>query len=163
MVRPMVHSTKHFAQITLSTVTTGTRNNETLVTAVESTVANLPNEVSEGSTVKAIFFELWTIGSVSDQFFTAIVAKLPGGLGNPSFTNLTNLFTWENKKNIFYTTQGLASNDGIAQPMAMYKGWIKIPKSKQRFGLGDKLMFHIASRGSATITYCGFATYKEYS
>ena len=163
MVRPMVHSKKHYAQITLSTATTGTRNNETLVTAVESTVANTANEVREGSTIKAVWFEMWAIGTTADQFYTAIVVKLPSGLGNPSFTNMTNLFAYENKKNILYTTQGLTGNDGISIPLPIYKDWIKIPKSKQRFGLGDKLMFVIASRGDATLTYCGIAVYKEYT
>ncbi len=163
MVRPMVHSIKHYHQITLSTVGTGTRNTETLAVAVARQDANTSNEVTEGASIKAVFFEMWAIGSVSDQFFTAVVLKNPGGSTVPSFTQMTNLYAYPDKKNIFYTTQGLASNDGIAQPLVLFKGWIKIPKSKQRFGLGDGLNFVIASRGSATITYCGFATYKEYS
>ena len=163
MVRPMVHSTKHYVQTTLSTATTLARNVETIATAVERSLANASTEVESGSTVKAVYMEMWTIGSVSNQFFTAIVVKLPGGLGNPNFTDMTDLFSWENKKNILYTTQGLASNDGIAGPYPLYKGWIKIPKSKQRFGLGDKLAFVIASRGTDDINYCGFFTYKEYT
>ncbi len=106
---------------------------------------------------------MWTIGSVSDQFFTAVFAKLPSGTANISNADITNLFGYDNKKNIFYTTQGLASNDGIAGPHLLYKGWIKIPRSKQRFGLGDKLQFALASRGSGTITWCGLALYKEYT
>ncbi len=163
MVRPVVHSTKHYVQTTLSTVTTGATNNETYVTAVEGTVANTATEVVEGAIIKAVYFEMWLIGSVSDQFFTCIVHKLPSGLGTPGSANLADLNAYTNKKNIFFTSQGLASNDGIAGPVAIYRGWIKIPKSKQRFGLGDKLTFTIASRGSATITYCGFVTYKEYT
>ncbi len=162
MVRPVVHSVKHYVQITLSSVLTGARNNEGIVTAVVSPDANLANEVTEGSIVKAVYMEMWTIGSTADQFFTAIVEKLPSGLGQPSVANLASLFTFANKKNIFYTTQGLASNDGIAAPHLLFKGWIKIPKSKQRFGLGDQLFFNIASRGDATIKYCGFFIYKEY-
>ncbi len=163
MVRPMVHSTKHYVQTTLSTASTGTRNVETYVDAVAVVDLNTGNEVKEGSSVKAIFLEMWAIGSVSDQFFTMVVCKLPSGLGSPIFSNMTDLNGWDGKKNIFYTTQGLASNDGLGDPMPLFRGWIKIPKSKQRMGLGDKIIMSIASRGSANITYCGFVTYKEYS
>ncbi len=106
---------------------------------------------------------MWTIGSSSDQFFTAVIAKLPSGLGNIANGDMVDLFNYENKKNIFYTTQGLASNDGIAGPHNLFKGWIKIPKGKQRFGLGDRLQFALASRGSADIKWCGLALFKEYS
>ena len=163
MVRPMVHSTKHIVQITLSTATTGATSVNTLVSAVARQDADSAIEVEEGSTVKALYLELWVIGSANDQFFTAIVAKLIGGQGNISQTDLTNLFSYDNKKNVLYTTQGLAPNDGVGQPINIYKGWIKVPKSKQRFGLGDKIQFGISSRGDATITYCGFALYKEYT
>ncbi len=163
MVRPMVHSIKHYVQHTLATATTGTRNAEVIVLAVNQASSNVSTEVQEGSSIKAVFFEMWVIGSVSNQFFTAVISKQPSGLSAPSFTELTTLFTYPNKKNIFYTTQGLASNDGIAGPVAIYRGWIKIPKSKQRFGLGDALSFSIASRGSDDIIYCGFSTYKEYT
>ncbi len=161
MVRAMVHSIKHYVQQTLTTVTTGVRDNMSIVSALES-ATNL-NEVTQGSTIKAVYLEIWAIGSSSNQFFTAIVYKRPSGLNAISITEMANLYTYENKKNILYTTQGLASNDGIAGPYPLFKGWIKIPKGKQRFGLGDKLTFTVASRGDASIIYCGFATYKEYS
>ncbi len=163
MVRAMVHSIKHYHQITLSTATTLARNFEVLVTAVGRQDANVSNEVTEGSTIKAIYFEMWVIANVDDQFFTAVVVKSPSGVAGPTFTEMTNLYTFTNKKNILYTTQGLAPNDGVGQPIPLFKGWIKIPKGKQRFGLGDALSFLIASRGSGTLTYCGFATYKEYN
>ncbi len=163
MVRPMVHSIKHYVQITLSTVLTLARNSEILITSVGRQDANVGTEVTEGSTIKAVWLELWAEGTTLDQFYTFMIVKLPGGLGNPTFAEMTDLYTWDNKKNILYTSQALASNDGIANPIPLYKGWIKIPKSKQRFGLGDTLSFLLASRGTDEIKYCGFATYKEYS
>ncbi len=162
-MRPIVHSVKHYRQITLTTVTTGTRNLDVLCTAVESTVANLENEIEEGALVKAIYIELWLIGNTADQFFTITVSKDPSGHAGSTFTEMTTLFTYDNKKNILYTTQGLAPNDGVGQPIPVIRQWFKIPKGKQRFGLGDKLRLAVASRGDGTITMCGFATYKEYS
>ncbi len=162
-MKPIVHSTKHYVQMTLSTAMTVTRNTETLVKAVGSTLANLATEVEEGAIVKAVYIELWVIGSVTNQFFTIILDKVTGGAANATFTEMTDLFSYDNKKNVLYTTQGLASNDGIAGPIAVIRQWFKIPKGKQRFGLGDNLTLSIASRGSDDIIYCGFATYKEYT
>ncbi len=160
-MRPVIHTTKHFVQMTLSTVATVTRTSNVLATAVQSTTANLGSEIEEGALVKAVFIELWVIGSVSNQFFTIILDKVTGGAALATFTQMTDLFSYPNKKNIFYTTQGLASNDGIAAPIPVIRQWFKIPKGKQRFGLGDTLVLSIASRGSDDIIFCGFSTYKE--
>ncbi len=162
-MRPVIHSQKHYVQISRSTVATATQNPEVLITAVEGTAANLVNEVIEGAIVKAIYVELWIIGSVSDQHTIVILAKHPSGLANASFAEMVALGTYANKKNILFTHQGLAGNDGISLPINIMRGFYKIPKSKQRFGLGDKLVLQIASQGDASIFYCGFATYKEYT
>ncbi len=162
-MRAVVHSTKHYVQTTLSSALTVARNLETIVQSVEGTVANQATEVVEGAIVKAVYVELWVIGTTADQFFTIILSKDPSGLAGATFTQMTDLNSWTNKKNILYTTQGLASNDGIAMPVPILRQWIKIPKSKQRFGLGDKLRLAVASRGDSTINYCGFYTYKEYT
>ncbi len=161
-MRAPIHSEKHYRQITLSSATTLDKNTEDLVTAV-SGASTTSITVQEGALVKAMFVELWGLGTTADQFFTIILVKLEGGFADPSFTNMTNLHAYTNKKNILYTTQGLAANDGVANPIPLMRNWIKIPKGKQRMGLGDKIVLVIASRGDATIKYCGFTTYKEYT
>ncbi len=160
-LRPRVKTKKHYFQVTLSNVTSAATNQETFLDSVETTVANLAHEVAEGATVSAFFAEIWVIGGTADQFFTAVIAKLPGGVPSVFQGDLVDLFSYDNKKNILYTTQGLAPNDGVGQPIPLVRQWFKVPKSKQRFGLGDRLQFAISSRGDGTITYCGFFMYKE--
>ncbi len=160
-MRPIIHSKKHYVQMSLSTATTGAKVDTTLVNSVETPTA--VDQVVEGASVKAIFVELWAIGSSSNQFFTMILAKYPSGVAVASTTELAALGDYDNKKNILYCTQGLASNDGIAAPIPLIRQWFKIPKGKQRFGLGDRIRLQIMSRGSADIIFCGFVTYKEYS
>ncbi len=160
-MRPIINSKKHYNQVTLTTVGTGATSNQLFIDSVETPTT--PSHVQEGAIVKAIFVEIWAIGSVADQFFTAVLVKLPSGLGTPTTANMALLNDWEGKKNIMYTTQGLASNDGIAAPIPLVRQYFKIPKSKQRFGLGDRLVWALMSRGSADIKLCGFATYKEYT
>ncbi len=161
MVRPVIHSEKHYVQQTLTSATTLARVNVSIASALAS--PSSANEVAPGVNIKAVYLEIWAIAETANQFFTAILYKRPSGLASVTFAEMTNLFTYENKKNILYTTQGLAPNDGVGQPIVLAKGWFKIPKGKQRFGLGDKLTFSIASRGDGTINFCGFALYKEYS
>ena len=162
-MRAPIHAIKHYHQMTLSTVTTLAEVDSVIIDAVAPADVSAPNEVLEGAIVKAVYVELWVIGSVSNQFFTIILQKLPSGLPTASFTEMTTLGDYRNKKNILYTTQGLASNDGIAAPIPIIRQWFKIPKGKQRFGLDDSLVLQIASRGSDDVIFCGFATYKEYT
>jgi len=162
-LRPIIHSQKHYVQMTLSTALTVQRNTETLCQAVAHTDKDATQEIIEGAAVKAIYVELWVIGTTADQFFTITLAKVQGEQTVMTFTEMTALGNYSGKKNILYTTQGLASNDGIAAPIPVIRQWFKIPKSKQRFGLNDKIVLSIASRGDASLTYCGFATYKEYT
>ncbi len=162
-MRAPIHSQKHFHQVTLSTVTTLAEVDSVFLSAVHVKDKNNPNEVEEGAIVKAVFLELWVIGSSLDQFFTIIFHKMPAGVVQATFTEMTDLTTYDNKKNILFTSQGLASNDGVGNPIAIHRGWIKIPKGKQRMGLGDALVLQVASRGADDIKFCGLGIYKEYT
>ncbi len=163
MVRPQVHSTKHYVQFPINQISTGLREINTVISAQESTVANAANEVREGSSVKAVYFELWlqNTGTLG-EFIMTITKSVEGGTG-PTFTEMAALFSYTNKKNVLYTTQGLTSNDGVSGPVNVIRGWVKIPKSKQRFGLGDRLHMNISNVSANDLNRCGFTLFKEYS
>ncbi len=160
-MRPIIQSKKHYVQTSLATVTAGTPTNIVLV----KTVADTPDtveEVHEGAIVKAIYIELWLrSGSATNSSGQTIFYKKSSDTTNPSATDMAALGDWDNKKNIFYTTMGLINDvDSLALPI--FKGWIKIPKGKQRFGLADKFQITIFSP-TVDQHVCGFATYKEYT
>ncbi len=162
MVRPMVHSVKHYVQFSLATVTAGTVLNVAIATGVAIDDVNIVSEVKEGSSIKAIYFELWIrSSSTTPSSGQLIVYKKQSDSGNPTAVNMAALGDWDNKRNIFYTTMGLF-NDQDADAIALFKGWIKIPKGKQRFTIGDDLNFSIFAP-TIDSQICGFATYKEYS
>ncbi len=164
-MRAPIHSKKHFVQISQATVAQAIVNLEALVVAKEAT-STTPTDVEEGALVKACYIEFW-LGNASSTVvgsYTLILYKNPAGGANATTANLAALHDYANKKNILFTSQALAPpTDGGQVPVM--KGWYKIPKGKQRFGLGDKL--HIAIRNNnATaidINYCGFAVFKEYT
>ncbi len=158
-----IHSTKHYLQFPIDQISTGTVQSVTLIQAVESTVANLAQEVEEGSVIKAIYIELWlqNQGNLGESIVT--VSKNPINNSGPTFANMANLFAYTNKKNILFTHQGLTSNDGVSGPVWILRQWLKIPKSKQRFGLGDTMTLNISNTSAGDLNRCGFSLYKEYS
>ncbi len=161
MVRPMVHSTKHYFQHSIGTVVVGTNENQPFADAVQVVDKNALNEVEEGTSIKAVYIELWIrSAATAASSFVFIVCKRPSGLASPTDANMAALSDWSNKKNILFTSQGLV-NDVDSSAMSVIRGWVKIPKSKQRMGLGDRLSWHLRAVGQS-INFCGFETYKEY-
>ncbi len=157
----MVHSTKHYVQQSIGTVVTGTNKNEFLATGVAVPDKNIVNEVEEGSSVKAVYLELWIrSAATAAASFTFCFCKIPSGAGAPSDAEMAALGSWDNKKNILFTSQGLI-NDVDSTALNIFRGWIKIPKGKQRMGLGDTISWHLRTVGQS-LNFCGFATYKEY-
>ncbi len=163
IMKPPIHSQKHIIQYPFDQIGTGTHQAIDLAIAVQSTVANLANEVAEGSVIKACFIELWLQNSANDGEQIVTVCKDGKDGVGPNFAQMAALFTYNNKKNILFTHQGLSSNDGVGNPQFVIRQWVKIPKGKQRFGLGDKLILSIANVSSNNLNRCGMSIYKEYS
>jgi len=162
-LRPIIHSVKHYVQQTRSEVLTVALAQIDIIRSVESTVANLVDEVPEGSNVRAVFVEMWLLDTANDGSFIVSLEKKPGGFAGQSFTNSNSLGTYENKRNLLYVTQGLSPNNGVGNPVPIIRQWFKIPKGKQRFGLGEKLVLNITNNGLNELEFCGFFTYKELS
>ncbi len=162
MVRPMVHSEKHYRQNSLFALTAGTDTDLPIISAVAVADKTASNEIEEGSSVKAVYIEMWVSTNTDNTTgtFVIIVEKIPAGANPPTVANMALLNDYANKKNILYTTQGLNNpKNGVAIPALKF--WLKIPKGKQRFGLGDKLVMTIFSQ-TGTLQACGFQIYKEY-
>ncbi len=161
MVKPMVHSRKHFVQISLLAIASGALSRITLSVAVAPEDVNAAAEVEEGSTIKAVYLELWATGDDVVQgtgIFT--MEKFPSGHVAPTTANMAALMDYNNKKNILETHMGLVPPN-TSNPVNIFRHWIKIPKGKQRQGLGD-LIAVTAFGQSDGLFLCGFATYKEY-
>ncbi len=161
-MKPIIHSQKHYVQISRSSVATVARNVEQLIKAVAVANKDAVDEVVEGAIVKAVYIELWVLNTGNDGSHIVTLTKNNNNDNGPNFTQMNSLGTYAEKKNVLYTQQGLDPNDATSQPVVVTKQWHKIPKSKQRFGLGDVLNLNIANNSAQGLDYCGFATYKEY-
>ncbi len=159
-MRPPIHSRKHYVQKSLSTVLAGQSDPILLINAIADP-AGTDNVVAEGAIVKAVYVEMWVrAGDTSAGSTLVTVVKTPATTV-PSFANMIALHSYDNKRNIFYHTQG-PTNDQDNTAIPFVRMWIKIPKSKQRFALGDRLYLVVTAQALDNII-CGFATYKEYT
>ncbi len=162
-MRPIIQSTKHIVQYPINPLAAATRQQTILIDSVAlKDVADAP-DVQEGAIVKAVFVELWLQNKSDDGEEIVTVTKVPEGGNGPSFVEHAALFTYQNKKNIFFTHQGLSASDNGSGPYPILKQWIKIPKGKQRFGLGDRLFLSISNVSSTVLNTCGMTIYKEYT
>ena len=117
-------------------------------------------QVREGAIISAVYIEMWILaGSSQPGSFTISLEKRIGGQPAMTFLNSATLDSYPNKKNILYTTQGL-SPDANGNPVPIMRGWYKIPKGKQRFGLSDSLILNM-SANVEDMSHCGVFIYKE--
>ncbi len=159
-MRPTVTTAKHYVQQSIFAVASGAIVNTVMASGVTVALANLQNEVREGCKISAIYCEYWVTSDDATQGSSIITIEKKSS-NQPTMTAAESalLFTYPNKKNVLKTFMGLNnSNVGVAQPII--REWIKIPKSKQRFGLDDQIVvnFHGQSNG---LSVCGFTLYKE--
>ncbi len=164
MVAPII-SVKHYVHRTNVTVTSGTIHNEELVDAIVAPGVANAFSVTQGSLVKAVHLDYWVLNigaSNTNTQWTAILEKVPAGQTAATAAQLANLGSYPNKKNVLHSFQGniAAAVDGNGG-IPFLQGWFKIPKGKQRMGLGDSLFISAVSTGTS-IRICGLCTYKEY-
>ncbi len=157
-MRPRVNTRKHYVQASLGTVAGGAITARTIIDAVA--VPTDADEVREGAIISAVYIEMWLTSDDTAQG-TAIVTleKVVGSSTAMTVTESAALFDYDNKKNVLHTQMGLLGPT-IQHPLSSIKGWFKIPKGKQRFGLGDKLVLNLHGQSNG-LNFCGFFTYKE--
>ncbi len=159
-----INSVKHYIHVENATVASGARRGVVLIDATAAPATSAVEDVKEGAIIKAVFIESWVKSNASagtDTKFQFQIEKVPAGQVGVSFTQMNNLQTYDNKKNTLFFSQGVIG-DLTTQAIPVVRQWFKIPKGKQRFGLGDRLIINVAAT-AAEINNCGFATYKEYT
>ncbi len=159
-MRPIIHTIKHYVNFPVQVAASGARITITIVDAIAKGAARAAaSDVEEGATIKAVYLEFWIASATALLSGTWTFTKLPSNVNTPTFTEMANLGSYTNKKNIFVSGQGIVPSNGNV--MNIFKGWVKVPKGKQRMGLGDRLVLNLAAVG-ADVSICGITTYKEY-
>ncbi len=159
-----INSIKHYVQNENAATASGAARSIVLVDAAIAPANTNTFDVKEGAVIKAVFLELWLRSNAAagtSMKFQLVIEKVPSGLTSVTFTQSNNLQTYDNKKNILHYSQGVLG-DIATTSLPIFKSWLLIPKGKQRFGLGDRLVATLSAT-SASLNNCGFATYKEYN
>ncbi len=162
-MKATINSTKHYVPRTNTSIASGAVQSFEPVQGKQLSAVSASVDVRAGSIIKAIWLELWLLSggaSGTTTQFNLTVEKLPSGLTPMTYAQSLNLMAYENKKNIFYSTQGVLSGKDTGS-IPIIRQWFKIPKGKQRFGIADNMLITIAATGQA-IQVCGNAVYKEY-
>ncbi len=157
-MRPIVNTEKHIIQKSLFTVASGALSATTIAIAIAAPTAAV--DIRIGARISAVYVEMWIQtddGALGSSIVT--LEKIPGNGSIMTAAESAALDGYDNKKNVFYTQMGLTPNN-VTFPMASVKGWFKIPKSKQRFGLEDQLVLNVHAQSNG-LNACGFFIYKE--
>ncbi len=157
-MRPTINTEKHYVQQSLATVALGAITPISIAFAVAAPSA--VNEVREGAKISAVYIEMWISSDDATQS-TGIITleKRSGTMVAMTAGQSSGLGSYVNKKNVLHTQQGLFPSKS-QYPTASVKGWFRIPKGKQRFGLQDLLVLNIHGVSDG-LNFCGFFTYKE--
>ncbi len=158
-MRPRVHADKHILQQSVFAVASGAIANQVIATGVDIVAAQ--QQVRQGSTISAVYIEMWLTSDDATQGSAIVTLELVPGSTTTLMTaaESASLNTYDNKKNVLHTFQGLLGPNVQPAQMAV-RGWFKIPKGKQRFGLNDRLVLNIHGQSNG-LTGCGFFLYKE--
>ncbi len=145
-----------------TTTSTNVRNIPIVTVVAKGATRTNPQDVWEGAKIFQCYIELWLngLGTTNPAKFQLCVVKLSAGQTAPDFADMNNLTAYAGKKNILFTTQGILGRGGN-QSVPILREWYKIPKGKQRFGLGDSVIALLAVT-SESIQSCGLVIFKEY-
>ncbi len=153
-----INTEKHYVHVPIATIGLGALTSITVANAIASRVA--ASDVREGAKITSVYIEMWMTSDDGAQGSTNVsLEKRSGGSPIMTFAQSNNLGAFPNKKNLFYVSQGLTPPN-VQSGIPLLRGWFKMPKGKQRFGLNDILVLNISGISNGT-TFCGFFTYKE--
>ncbi len=160
-MRPVINTKKHLVQFSVFAVASGAITNLLLSRGVAVVGAGNP-DVLEGSKISAIYVEMWlTSDDTAQGSVICTLEKVPGANSVlMTAAESAALNDYDNKKNIFHTQMGLLGPNASTIPIPVIKGWFKIPKSKQRQGLNDRLILNIHGQSNG-VSGCGIVIYKE--
>ncbi len=162
-VQSPINTIKHYVPNENGDIASATNRTIPVVVAVSQNGVTLSQDVVEGSLVKAVFVEQWIKSEASagnNTKFQLVIEKVPAGATPVTFAQMNTLMGYVNKKNVLLTSQGVLG-DLTTASIPIVREWIKIPKGKQRFGLGDELVVSISANGFI-INNCGNAVFKEW-
>ncbi len=138
-----------------------TQAEEILVDATDAPVAATnPQEIENTSSINAVFLNVQVAATSTAALANVYmyVAKNPGN--NLTMPNANAVGKSDNRRHVLHQEMIMTEKNTTAIPRTLFKGVIKIPRGKQRFGVDDRLSIFLLSPGT-TYDYCIQCIYKE--
>ncbi len=159
-MRPRVNTEKHYVQFSLFSVAGGAIAELVVAIGQQTRTETNSTHIREGAIISAVWLEIWVTSDDAAQGTTIVtLEKRLTGQAPMTAAQSALLNSYGNKKNVLHCFQGLIGPN--VQPAApSIRGWFKIPKGKQRMGLGDELVINVHGQSNG-VSGCGFATFKE--
>ncbi len=159
-MRPTINTEKHLVQFSLGSVASGALSALVIAIGKQTVSATVATHVREGAKISNVYIEMWcSSDDAASGTCIATLERVMGGQGLMTVADSAALDGYDNKKNVLHTFMGLTPSN-VQYPMAILKGWFKIPKGKQRFGIEDQLRLNLHGQSNG-LAFCGFAVYKE--
>ncbi len=141
-----------------------------VVNTVEAPVSSVSNNVSNGSTVHAIYLRVEVKGgavsaSGVENFYMAVYKNPGNNIAGPA--NLDNIGVSDKRRFILHQemmmTTPATAESGF--PRTMFKGVIVLPRTFKRMGIDDKLQVLLQQKSgetNQTTQFCIQCIYKEF-
>ncbi len=156
-LRP-INSVKNIVDSVLLGVTGGTITNVDVAVTVND-YTGTANEVPIGCKISSVYLFIQILPALGTANVDWFIAKAPNAvitaLPVPGATGGTL-----ERKYILHEEKGIPGNAGDGAYPLTFKGVIKIPKGRQRFGEGDRIRIRV--RGADDYNACVKCIYKFY-
>ncbi len=159
----VIDSNKNVVDVVVATVAAAQTNTD-LVIAVDAAANTSRKEVTRGCKIFKIWLE-FSIRLAETQvvgvstLFDAYLMKNPGANLTPPASG--SVGSSNEKKFVFRQWKSFLGAETQGAQRYSFRGWIKIPKTYQRFGADDTLVFSVAATGADNV-YCMKAIYKWF-
>jgi len=153
--RPIIHTRKEIVDTTLLGVAAATVSTVVVATVVANYTGTV-GTIETGSKIKWIYLFvqiLPTAGTANVDFY---VIKHPAGVANPVPGAVGGT---TGRKYVLHEEKGIPGNAADGAYPLTFKGVVKVPKGRQRFGEGD--LMSVVLRGTDIHNACVKCIYKS--
>lgn len=156
MAKRPINSVKNIVDSTLLAVAAGVTSVVTLAATINDYAGGVA-DVPIGAKVSSVYLFVQMLPTAGTSNIDWFVAKFPTGVTFPVPGATGGHIS---RKYILHEEKGLPGNAADGAYPATFKGVIKIPRGRQRFGEGDFLQIHL--RGVDISNACIKCIYKFY-
>ncbi len=152
-----INSVKNILDATALTVSAGVITTVDLMTVVND-YAGGAIEVPVGAVVRGVYLFFQIQPQTLKVAIEAYVAKVPPGLTLP-VPGATGGDS--GRRFILHEEKGIPGPSNNGSPPSTFRGYVKLPRGRQRVGESDRLVLRVSSAGAYDM--CAKAIYKWYS